>query len=226
MSQGETFSLPKVFQIAVDSKLADLNICLPGQVVSYDRATQTAQIQPSIKIKYADGTIVDRPIINRVPIGFHGTKDVMIHFDLKPEDTGILVFSQRSLDIWKEKGGLVSPDDPRKFNLTDAFFIPGGRPAAMPYELKGEENSLVMINKDGLIEVTPAGKFKITNGTEELLDLIDQALDEIISTEDTLNKDTTNTIFGPMKLNSFAQYAVFKGKLETIKSKLATIKGS
>lgn len=228
MSQGESFSLPKVFQIAVDSRLADVNTCLPGEVVSYDRDTQTAKIQPSLKIKYADGSLVDRPIINRVPVQFSGTQEIKIHFDLKPGDTGILVFSQRSLDKWKETGGVVSPDDSRKFNLSDAYFLPGARPAATPFPLegKGAANSLVLINKEAFIEVTTDGKFKITNGTEELLDLIDQALDEIISTEDSLNKDTVNTIFGPMKLNGFVDYAGYKTKVEAIKTKLETIKGS
>ena len=226
MSKGESFSLPKVFQMAVDARLADMNTCLPGEVVSYDRATQTAKIQPSLKIKYSDGRIVDRPIINRVPVTFSGTKEIIIHFDLKPGDNGTLIFSQRSLDKWKEKGGIVSPDDPRKFNLSDAYFIPGGRPAATPFELKGEENSLVLINKEGLIEVTSDGKFKITNGTDELLDLIDQALDEIISTEESLNVATVNTIFGPMQLNNFADYVGYKTKLETIKGKLEGIKGA
>lgn len=220
-------SLAKLLQTAVDGKLCDVHTSMPGIVKSYDRATQTAKIQPSLKRKYTDGRIVDLPIINKVPVMFPRSKGKFVHFDLEPGDEVTLIFSERSLDTWKERGGQVSPDDPRKFHLSDAKAYPGGSSIPNKFTPNGAEGSIEMTNgenhivieKDGktvlknsggLIEMSSAGKFKVTNNTEELLDLL-------VQLADVLSTTTTNTIFGPMKLNDFATIAQLKTKIESLK---------
>lgn len=228
MSQNEEkLTLPDLLDLAINSKLCDVNTCLPATVESYDRATQTCSVQPSLRRKYKSGEVVDLPIINRVPVVFPRAAGRGVHFDLEAGDAVTLVFSQRSLDIWKEKGGTVSPDDPRKFHLSDAYAFPGGHPVTTPLAPKGEEGSIELQNGEdflvieadgtfklknsgGFLEMDPGGKFQLTNNTEELLDLLSQTV-ELLSTT------TTNTIFGPMKLNDFAQFAILKTKIDTLK---------
>jgi hypothetical protein len=111
--------------------------------------------------------------------------------------------------------------------LSDAYAIPGGYPIGKPLSLNGGDGSIEMANgsnhivieKDGKtniengggkIEMSSAGKFKVTNNTEELLDLLVQ-LTDILSTT------TTNTVFGPMQLNDFLDIAVIRNKLESLK---------
>jgi hypothetical protein len=220
-------SFAQLLQNAIDAKIVDLNIALPGIVVSYDRAKQRAKIQPALKRTYADGSVVDLPIINNVPVIFPKSGARRFHFDLEVGSPVQLLFSQRSLDIWKAKGGTVSPNDPRKFNLSDAVAIPGLCSIADAVAPVGPADSVevsngtnsIYIEKDGKvtikngggkIEMSPAGKFKITNNTEELLSLLTQVVNLLSTT-------TTNTIFGPMKLNDFAQFAILKTKIESLK---------
>lgn len=226
-SNEEKPSLASLLQTAIDGKLCDVHTSLPGIVKSYDRATQTAKIQPAIKRKYTDGRIVDLPIINKVPIMFPRSNGKFVHFDLVEGDEVTLVFSERSLDNWKERGGVVSPDDSRKFNLSDAKAYPGGSSIPKAFAPNGpagsiemsngtnhlmieEDGKFTMKNSGGLFEMDPSGKFKVTNNTEELLDLLSQTL-ELLSTT------TTNTIFGPMQLNDFLEFAVLKNKIDTLK---------
>lgn len=226
-SNEEKPSFASLLQTAVNARLCDVHTSLPGIVKSYDRATQTAKIQPALKRKYTDGRIVDLPIINKVPIIFPRSKGKWVHFDLEPGDEVTLIFSERSLDNWKEKGGVISPDDPRKFHLSDAKAIPGGYSipnALTPNGPKGsiemangenhivieEDGKFTLKNEGGFIEMDPSGKFKITNNTEELLDLMSQIADLLSTT-------TTNTVFGPMKLNDFAGFAQLKTKIDSLK---------
>lgn len=223
----ESFDLTDVILTAINSKLIDVHTSMPGQVVSYDRVKQTAKIQPCIKRKYSDGKTVDLPIINGVPVSFPRAKDFLIHFDLTPGDFGILVFSERSLDNWKDKGGVVSADDPRKFNLSDAFFIPGASPTATPATLLGPAGALEIVNKTasiimdqegkieaknsgGILSMDKGGKFKLTNNTNELISLLSD-LTNILATT------TVNTMLGPMKLNDFAAIQEIKTKIDTLK---------
>ena len=203
-------SLAQLLQTAIDARLCDVHTSLPGIVKSYDRETQTAKIQPSLKRKYADGRTVNLPILNKVPIVFPRSATAWVHFDLVEGDEVTLIFSERSLDTWKEKGGVVSPDDPRKFNLSDAKAIPGGYSLPGKLTPKGAEGSIETANGGSHIEVTSSGKFKITNGTEEVLDLLSQTL-QLLSTT------TVNTVFGPMKLNDFAGFTQLKTKIDTLK---------
>lgn len=219
--------LAKLFDVAIGGKLADMRICLPAKVVSYDRSTQTCKAAPSLKRKYKNGDIVDLPIINKVPVCFPGSRSMWFHFDLEPGDDITLVFSERSLDLWKLKGEPTTPEDPRKFNLSDAYAMPGGNPPVNPIKLNGPEGSIEMSNKEnyfrieedgkihggnsgGFFEMDKAGKFQLSNKTEELLDLLDQLTNILYIT-------TTNTIFGPMKLNHFAQIQVINTKIKTLK---------
>lgn len=206
----EEISLADFVLMAIDSRLIDTHTCLPGKVVSYDRATQTAKIQPALKRKYKDGSVVMLPIINKVPIAYPSGKDTFIHWDLEKDDDVILVIAERSLDIWKEKGEVVSPNDPRKFNLSDAYAIPGGKPVPNAFSPKGESGSIEITNKDASFEITKDGIFKLTNGTDELFDLFSQTLTAI-------QNGTINTQFGPMKFNNLPDFIAIQQKLDAMK---------
>lgn len=220
-------SLAKLLQTAIDGRLCDVHTSMPGIVQSYDRATQTAKIQPSLKRKYVDGNIVDLPIINKVPVIFPRSKGKWVHFDLEEGDVVTLLFSERSLDTWKERGGQVSPDDPRKFHLSDAYAIPGG------YDLQGalvpngpeksielahgknhivieESGKITLKNESGFIEISEAGKFKVTNNTEELVSLISDLADEC-------SKILTNTVYGPQAPINKAAFTALKTKIDSLK---------
>ena len=150
------------------------------------------------------------PLISNVPVAFQRAEKAHFSLPLSVGDTGLIIFSERSIDLWLERGVCVDPEDPRKFHLSDAIFFPGVSPKTKALERQGKDDSVEIRNDKAFIELQTSGKFKISNGTNELIDLLVQVVD-------TLSTTTTNTIFGPLQLNDFSTFASLKTKLETLK---------
>lgn len=106
-----------------------VNTSMPGQVVSFDRDNQTVSVRPCFQRKYFGlDDSVELAIISDVPIVLPGSGDRWITCDIKIDSYVILVFSQRSLAVWLNSGGVVDPAQARKFHLSDAVAIPGPNP--------------------------------------------------------------------------------------------------
>jgi hypothetical protein len=207
-----TPTLEEVISEAIADSLLHLYTSMPGVVVSYDPAKQTVSVKPCIKATYADGQVVERPQIDNVPVQFPRGKKSSITFPIVAGDPVTLIFSMRSLDVWKQKGGVVDPLDLRKFNITDAIAIPGSSPKNNVLA-DADASHMRFRNDKALIEMQESGKFKITNGTEELLDLMDQLIA-------CLQAAKTTTAIGPQPL-----WAQTQSTLTQIKTKLGTLKG-
>jgi hypothetical protein len=210
---GSSPSFEKVLAMAIESRLFDVHTALPGVVEAYDPGTETVTVRPALKRKYEDGSVVELPLIMNVPVTFPRGGKASITFPIKKGDSGLLIFSERSLDVWKAKGGVVDPADPRKFNMTDAFFVPGGYPKGKPSG-RATADKFRITHGTSEIEMGEAAKFKIGKvGGDELLDLMSQLLQELLDAK-------TNTAIGPMPL-----WANTITKLTQIKSKLDALKG-
>lgn len=208
-----TPSLEKVLATAIEARLFDVHTGIPGVVESYDPGTETVTVRPALKRKYQDGTLVELPLILNVPVLFPRGGKASITFPLKKGDSGFLLISERSLDVWKAKGGVVDPNDPRKFNLTDAVFFPGGYPKSKPSG-RATADKLRITNGDSEIEMTEGAKLKIgKKDGDELLDLMSQLIQKLIDAK-------TNTAIGPMGF-----WAATVGDLNTLKGKLDALKG-
>lgn len=113
----------------LESYLGKLHVALPAEVVRYDHTKQKADVQPLLKRVYRDGRVERMPIIYAVPVIFPrtaiGAGDASMTFPVRPKDTVLLLFSDRSLDEWAQHGGEVAPDDRRKHDLSDAIAVPG-----------------------------------------------------------------------------------------------------
>jgi len=193
-TKNETPTLSEVIRVAIEDALLNINTAMPGEIQSYDSATNFASVQPVFKRKYSENEeIVKLPIINQVPVAFPRANQAAITFPIKKGDTVLLIFSQRSLDKWKQSGGIISPDDPRTQDISDAIAIPGVYPVADPIVIDGDNLVIrhllgkVTVKQDGveiaagagLITVDKTGKVTVGNGSIDLLDLIDQMLTAI-----------------------------------------------
>ncbi len=166
-NQNETPTLTAAVQAIIENRLGNMHTCLPGVIKTYDTTKKTANIQPSLKRKYQnEDTEILLPIIPNVPVCFPQTTTSIISVPLKVGDDALLIFSERSLDIWKSKGGVISPEDTRKFDLSDAFAIPAPKPIQQGLAADAEDairlentSSLVRLHEDGKIE------FSNTNGS-------------------------------------------------------------
>lgn len=98
----------------VKSQLLDVNTAIPGVIVSY--ANGLASVAPTGKKRFADGDVLDYPIIPSVRVcwpsfagGAAGVKG-----PVKAGDHCLLVFSQQAID---------GSDDRRMFDLQDAYAV-------------------------------------------------------------------------------------------------------
>ena len=153
------------------NKLAEVNICLPAKIVSYEYKTRKASVQPLLNQKYNDGEEVSLPVIHNVPVMHPSAGGASIIFPVDVGDTVQLTFSQSSLEEWLQNGKQVTPDDPRQNDLTDAIAQLGLKPFSE--EVVAESADDMVINYDGSkITLKPENKVRVTlfGGVGEELD--------------------------------------------------------
>lgn len=130
----------------LDNRVAQVNISLPASIISYDYKAQKATVQPLINLTYNDGQVLPMPQIHNVPVMHPRTATASITFPVSIGDTVSLLFSQRSLEEWLTGGGLVTPDDSRINNLTDAQAILGLYPFNNPSPAENNNDLLIQSN--------------------------------------------------------------------------------
>ena len=91
-----------------------LHCALPGNILSFDPETQTASIQPAVKL----GSL-PYPILTDVPVF------MPIPFEINPGDACLVVFSDVDIDRWFETGEASAPNSPRRHSLSDGFAFVG-----------------------------------------------------------------------------------------------------
>jgi len=103
--------------------------CFPGQVESYTAATNTAKIRPciqAIRVEDADNTkTINLTVLEDVFVKHQGSGKLWSTVAPAVGSYGIVHISDRCLEQWALKGGVVSPGSSRRFDLSDAFFDPG-----------------------------------------------------------------------------------------------------
>ena len=107
----------------IQGEISGIHTCMPGKIISYSGGLAT--VQPEQEYKVADGRRMNMPVIVNVPCFFLGVEGRSITFPVKSGDGCLLLFAERSIDDWLLGG---ESDDPRKFDLTDAFALVGLQP--------------------------------------------------------------------------------------------------
>ena len=205
-----TPTFEQVIKNAIESKLIELHTALPGEILQYDVAKQVASIQLTIQRKTKDGVLIDIPVLNNVPIIHPRSGSSIIHLPLKTGDHVLVIFVERSIDIWKTQGGKTNPQDPRKHHYSDAVAIPGLYPTNSPIAVTNSDAVTVLNGKarlevkadsfsfnhpNAVINFNPDGTIKIQNkaGGVELMDLLVRLVQAIIDAR-------TETLIGPQPL--------------------------
>lgn len=202
---------------AIQFQLYDLHTALPGVIVSYDYTKQKAEVQPTLKKSYLDGTTLDLPILSNVPVIFPKAGGAGLTFPVVQGDTCLLLFIERSTDLWKSVGGNVAPNDPRKFDLSDAVAIMGLFP--FTENSLAENNSDVLltykssnirIKESGDIQIETAGKVAIGNTSTEVLDIVSKILG-------ILTTSVTTAVGNPIFQGTVPTYATLKASIDALK---------
>lgn len=139
----------------IRTELSEVHTCLPGVIVSYDGTR--AVVAPSLPKQLANGDVLPAPQIVSVPVCFPNAAggSAMITVPLAAGDPVMLNFCERALENWLS-GSDSAPDDPRQFDLTDAFATPLMRNTAADTE------NVVVQYGSGTLKIAPNGDLTIT----------------------------------------------------------------
>jgi hypothetical protein len=239
---GETPPFDVVITDAIAAAMRDVHTWLPAKITAVISPSMVT-IQPLLKRKYKDGSIVDLPVIQNVQVIMPRSPSYWIKLPFKVGDTGIALFCERSLDVWNVKGGSVDPADTRTHDLSDAVFIPGLYPITSPVTPPATASSATdLVVHNGLADliVQAAGKFQIKNSGNELINLLSQIVDLLTQTQQKITQMNNNlasatvaTLLGPQPLSTAAAFVTLAADVTSIRSqtlldkiKLDTLKGS
>jgi hypothetical protein len=215
VTQKEEKTLGQVIREAILSQLYDVHVCLPACIEKYSAAKQKADVKPLLTKRYRiEQEDTQLPLITDVPVQWPsaGGGAAYLHLPLAKGDLGMIVFCERSLDMWLQGAGqIVSPADPRHHALSDAIFVPGVRPFGAALEGVSAENA-VLQNGQMRIEMAPDGKISITGASEEFLSIVDSMLDHLIAA-----KVVTAVGAAPFIATTIAALQDDKARLATIK---------
>lgn len=124
-------TLYDVIQASIDERLLELCTSLPARVETYDAARQKVTVTLLVRQAHLDETgvrvVETLPIVTEVPVAFGSGGGYATTYPLAHGDVGVVWFSQASLDVWAQQGGIVDPLDDRRHHLADGIFYPGTR---------------------------------------------------------------------------------------------------
>jgi hypothetical protein len=198
-----------IFQ-AIKTALLEVHTAFPAKITKII-STNFVSVQPLLKRKYTDGTLVELPVIQNVPVLSPNNGTYWIRLPMKVGDTGLVLISERSLDVWKVSGGSVDPNDPRTHDLTDGVFIPGLYPMSkpiIPTPTLTYQTDLEVVNGQARFVLQEGGTFLIKNATLELMALLDQIITTLSTTTVSSVPIDSASVFAAL----LTQFKTFVGK--------------
>lgn len=124
-------AIQETLNAALSAQSNQMHTAIPCIVVAVRESLTGAMvdIQPTINQRFKDNTTKERPVILGVPVSFPVSQDAGLTFPVRVGTTGMVVFSMRNLDAWKNSNGRpATPLNFAKFDKGDAMFIPGIQP--------------------------------------------------------------------------------------------------
>lgn len=191
-----TPTLAEVMRSAIEAKLVDLHTAIPARVTKFYPDKLMCDAQPVVMRKFSSGQVLPLPVITAIPIAYSRTKRGIHFFPLEVGDYVFLIFAERSLDKWLTGGGIVDPQDVRKFDLTDAVAIPAVYPSTEPTLVQNPANQEI-IEGEMKISLNKSGKVAIglkNNPQVEVITILSQTL-EALSQAQTATGPLLNAAF-------------------------------
>lgn len=154
-------SLPELIQQAVDERAEQINVAFPAQVLTYDPATQRANLRPAVQrpVKDEDGAPQAEVLADlfAVPVSFPRAGGMVFHMPLQTGDFLLVLCATWSLSEWRRQGGTgVDPGDNRHHHLANAVALAGVFPASQA--VSGLDAVTMLLGTPGgvALKITPA----------------------------------------------------------------------
>lgn len=127
-------SIGDAIALALESQRAEIHVAMPGQIVEYNAATQTATVRPQHlrAVPLDDGTYTTEqiPDIYDVPVLFPRAGAYSITFPVAAGDMVLLLFPHEDPARWRDIGEPCDPGDRRLHHVSGAVAMLGFYPTA------------------------------------------------------------------------------------------------
>ena len=123
----------------IEQSLLKTRTIMVAECVSFDESRNTVSVQPLIQRKgIGEEKASNLPIIQNVPVAFYGAGNVVMTYKPEKGDTCELWINDRSIEQWKNKGGITDPQRARHHDMSDAVAYFGLNEYGKAYQnLKG-----------------------------------------------------------------------------------------
>lgn len=144
--------LSTLIDVLTKNIFINFNVCLPAVVTSYDNTKNQVDLQPAIQEVLTNNNFLTMPQIFNIPVLELGGKGLSVKIPLQEGDTGIVIFCDRDISLFKQEKKNTQPNTLRKHDLSDGIFIP------MRFGNSGSSNIMIQ-SEDGntQFEVTSSG---------------------------------------------------------------------
>lgn len=135
-----------VYKALMQNILTAIKVSMPGQIVSFNAASQTATVKPMISdtvIIGGEKKAVPLPIIPDVPVSFPRGGDYAVTLPIRAGDACILVFSDSCIDGFCQSGTDSPQAEVRHHDISDAMAIVGISTGNAPIADYDPENLVV-----------------------------------------------------------------------------------
>lgn len=117
-------SLSGVIKTAVTKAMQSLDVMLPVEVVSYDRATNRATVKHLVQMQGTDGEKVSRAPVSSVRVQQPGNGAFSISLPIQPGDKGWLMAADRDISLFQQGLTEDAPNTARMHSFQDGLFMP------------------------------------------------------------------------------------------------------
>lgn len=187
---------------------------IPGEIVAFDAAKQTATIQPLYKPQF-NGKPIDMPQLLEVPVRFTRAGGGGITYPIAAGDKVTLRPQMRSTENYNTDGN-GEASDARSFNLSDMeAFLDGGESLNEPIENFDAENVHIRFDPAGNFGMKGSadGKVSLEGSEGNIYDLLAQVV-EILGVLTTTVSGGSST--GVWPITQQAELAAIAAKLRAM----------
>lgn len=146
-SKERANSYEEAIRAAIGGNRASLWTALPGYIVLFNAAKQTASVQPTLTttVTAKDGSKsqLQMPVLLDCPVQFPRGGQCVITFPVAPGDECLIVFASRCIDAWWQGGGIQPQSEVRMHDLSDGFAIMGV--SSVPHAVSALSTSAVEV---------------------------------------------------------------------------------
>lgn len=145
-------SLTGILQFVLSKFLQGIDNQLPAQIVSYNRTSNLAQVQPLIPMVTTNGIIIQRAALQSIPVQIDGGGGFLISFPVTGGDLGYIQANDRDISLFLQSFSASVPNTARKHSFEDAVFVPA---VMKGYTIAGgDSDNLVIQSLDGTVKVS------------------------------------------------------------------------